>query len=125
MIIALDADAVYYSEEAEKVFKSQGMGACAESERAAGKKPLSGGPFKSFLAALQRLQSQLPEEDCPIRAAVVTARSAPAHERVIRTLRARNVRSDEPLLLRGLSKRAVRTAYGTDVFSRDQRQHCD
>src|SRR5690625_7895991 len=103
MIIALDADAVYYSEEAEKVFKSQGMGACAESERAAGKKPLSGGPFKSFLAALQRLQSQLPEEDCPIRTALVTARSAPAHERVISTLSARIVRIDASLILVMLS----------------------
>lgn len=122
---AFDGDAVLFSDEAEQVFKSQGLSAFAASERAAAKKPLSGGPFKSFLAALQRLQSQLPEEDCPIRTALVTARSAPAHERVIRTLRAWNVRIDESLFLGGLSKGAFLKAYGADVFFDDQRQHCD
>lgn len=122
---AFDGDAVLFSDEAEQIFKSQGLSAFAASERAAAKKPLSGGPFKPFLAALQRLQSQLPEEDCPIRTALVTARSAPAHERVIRTLRAWNVRIDESLFLGGLSKGAFLKAYGADVFFDDQRQHCD
>lgn len=122
---AFDGDAVLFSDEAERVFKSQGLSAFAASERAAAKTPLSGGPFKPFLAALQRLQSQLPEEDCPIRTALVTARSAPAHERVIRTLRAWNVRIDESLFLGGLSKGAFLKAYGADVFFDDQRQHCD
>ncbi|MDQ2077856.1 5'-nucleotidase [Marinimicrobium sp. ABcell2] len=122
---AFDGDAVLFSDEAEQVFKSQGLSAFAASERAAAKKPLSGGPFKAFLAALQRLQSQLSETECPIRTALVTARSAPAHERVIRTLRAWNVRIDESLFLGGLSKGAFLKAYGADVFFDDQRQHCD
>ena len=42
----------------------------------------------------------------PIRTALVTARSAPAHERVIRTLRAWNIRIDEALFLGGLPKGA-------------------
>src|SRR5690625_785934 len=107
------------------MLKIKDVSALSESERAAAKKPLSGGPFKSFLAALQRLQSQIHEEDCPIRTALVTARSAPAHERVIRTLRAWNVRIDESLFLGGLSKGAFLKAYGADVFFDDQRQHCD
>lgn len=122
---AFDGDAVLFSDEAEQVFKNQGLSAFTASERASAKKPLSGGPFKAFLSALQRLQSEFSEPECPIRTALVTARSAPAHERVIRTLRAWNVRIDESLFLGGLQKGAFLKAYGADVFFDDQRQHCD
>ena len=47
---------------------------------------------KPFLLALQELQAEFEEDQCPIRTALVTARSAPAHERVIRTLRSWGVR---------------------------------
>ena len=122
---AFDGDAVLFSDEAEQVFKSQGLSAFAESEKASAKKPLTGGPFKAFLSALQGLQSEFTESRCPIRTALVTARSAPAHERVIRTLRAWNVRIDESLFLGGLPKGEFLKAYGADVFFDDQQQHCD
>ncbi len=122
---AFDGDAVLFSDEAEKVYKCQGLDAFAESERVAAKKPLSGGPFKPFLSALHQLQAEFSGDECPIRTALVTARSAPAHERVIRTLRAWNVRLDESLFLGGLDKGNFLRAYGADVFFDDQRQHCD
>lgn len=121
---AFDGDAVIFSDEAEQVFKQQGLEAFARSEKASAKKPLSGGPFKSFLSALQGLQSEFGEGECPIRTALVTARSAPAHERVIRTLRAWDIRIDESLFLGGLSKAAFLKAYGADVFFDDQQSHC-
>ncbi|MCB1844611.1 MAG: 5'-nucleotidase, partial [Halioglobus sp.] len=80
---AFDGDAVVFSDEAERVFKSEGLEAFAASERAAAKEPLGGGPFKPFLAALHSLQQSFPPSEAPIRTALVTARSAPAHERVI------------------------------------------
>lgn len=122
---AFDGDAVLFSDEAEQVYKLQGLNAFTESERAAAKEPLMGGPFKAFLAALHSLQSEFTEADCPIRTALVTARSAPAHERVIRTLRAWNIRIDESLFLGGLSKGNFLKAYGADVFFDDQPMHCD
>lgn len=122
---AFDGDAVLFSDEAEKVFKLQGLSAFTESEKAAAKEPLSGGPFKAFLAALHNLQAEFAETDCPIRTALVTARSAPAHERVIRTLRAWNIRIDESIFLGGLSKGSFLKAYGADVFFDDQPMHCD
>jgi len=100
---AFDGDAVLFSDEAERVYKLEGLSAFTESEKAAAKEPLLGGPFKEFLAALQGLQREFSEHECPIRTALVTARSAPAHERVIRTLRAWNIRIDESLFLGGLS----------------------
>lgn len=121
---AFDGDAVLFSDEAERVYKSQGLEAFSRSEKAAAKTPLSGGPFKNFLQALHRLQAEFPPETGPIRTALVTARSAPAHERVVLTLRDWNIRIDESLFLGGLDKRAFLKAYGADVFFDDQLQHC-
>ncbi len=122
---AFDGDAVIFSDEAEQVYKKDGLDAFTKSESASAKKPLSGGPFKSFLSALQSLQSEFSDGDCPIRTALVTARSAPAHERVIRTLRAWDIRIDESLFLGGLPKGEFLQAYGADVFFDDQQVHCD
>jgi 5'-nucleotidase len=102
----------------------QGLSAFTESEKASAKEPLSGGPFKQFLSALHGLQAEF-GENCPIRTALVTARSAPAHERVIRTLRAWNIRIDESLFLGGLAKGTFLKAYGADVFFDDQKMHCE
>ncbi|MGD9660263.1 MAG: 5'-nucleotidase [Porticoccaceae bacterium] len=122
---AFDGDAVIFSDEAEKVFKTQGLEAFAKSEKASAKKPLSAGPFKNFLSALQALQAEFGPEKCPIRTALVTARSAPAHERVVMTLREWNIRIDESLFLGGLSKGEFLKAYGADVFFDVQQQHCE
>lgn len=122
---AFDGDAVLFSDEAEQIYKASGLEAFTATERAAAKQPLTGGPFKSFLAALHTLQAEFPGDDSPIRTALVTARSAPAHERVIRTLRAWRIRIDESLFLGGLAKVEFLKAYGADVFFDDQRGHCD
>ncbi len=121
---AFDGDAVIFSDEAERIYKSQGLEAFAASELAAAHDPLSGGPFKAFLGALQRLQQAFPASEAPIRTALVTARSAPAHERVIRTLRAWNIRIDESIFLGGLNKTDFLRAYRADVFFDDQESHC-
>lgn len=121
---AFDGDAVVFSDEAERVFKTEGLEAFAASEQAAARTPLSGGPFKPFLAALHRLQQAFPASEAPIRTALVTARSAPAHERVIRTLRAWNIRIDESIFLGGLNKTEFLRAYQADVFFDDQETHC-
>lgn len=122
--LAFDGDAVLFSDEAEQVFQRDGLEAFAASESASAREPLSGGPFRNFLAALQRIQSEFERERCPIRTALVTARSAPAHERVIRTLRDWDVRLDECLFLGGLDKSAFLKAFGADIFFDDQHSHC-
>ncbi len=121
---AFDGDAVLFSDEAERVYKAQGLEAFTASERAAARQPLGGGPFKPFLAALHRLQQAFPATQAPIRTALVTARSAPAHERVIRTLRAWNIRIDESIFLGGLDKTEFLRAYQADVFFDDQQTYC-
>lgn len=122
---AFDGDAVLFSDEAERVYKAQGLEAFQDSEQASAHQPLSGGPFKPFLAALQKLQKEFPAVESPIRTALVTARSAPAHERVIRTLRAWDIRIDESIFLGGLNKGEFLRAYQADVFFDDQETHCE
>ncbi len=122
---AFDGDAVLFSDEAERVYKSEGLEAFTASEKAAAHQPLAGGPFKPFLSALHRLQQAFPATEAPIRTALVTARSAPAHERVIRTLRAWNIRIDESIFLGGLNKTDFLRAYQADVFFDDQQTHCE
>lgn len=122
--IAFDGDAVLFSDEAEKIYQAQGLAAFNESEQKAAHKPLSDGPFKGFLTALHQVQSQFPADKCPIRTALVTARSAPTHERVIRTLRHWGIRLDESLFLGGKAKAKFLQAFGADIFFDDQQGHC-
>lgn len=121
---AFDGDAVIFSDEAERVYQEEGLAVFAESELRSADKPLSGGPFKPFLAELHRIQNEFPKDESPIRTALVTARSAPAHERVIKTLRAWNIRLDESLFLGGMSKAEFLAAYEADIFFDDQAEHC-
>jgi 5'-nucleotidase len=123
--IAFDGDAVLFSDESERVYQQAGLEAFQSHERQSARELLGGGPFKPFLAALHSLQQEFPEEQCPIRTALVTARSAPAHERVIRTLREWNIRLDESFFLGGLEKAAILETFGADVFFDDQAGHCE
>ena len=123
--IAFDGDAVLFSDEAERVYQESGLVAFSQSESDSAMEPLTGGPFKEFLAGLHRIQADFPEDRSPIRTALVTARSAPAHERVIRTLRAWNIRIDEALFLGGLDKGEFLRAFRADIFFDDQRTHVE
>lgn len=121
--IAFDGDAVLFTDESEMIFKEKGLNAFEENERMLAREPLAEGPFAQFLKKLSDLQRELGTEDCPIRTALVTSRSAPAHERVIRTMRSWNVRVDEAFFLGGLEKKEVLKAFGAQIFFDDQSVH--
>ena len=122
--IAFDGDAVLFSDEAEQVFQSQGLTAFQKHEKERASQPLSAGPFKPLLSALQRLQQE-GTPDMRIRTALVTARSAPAHERAIRTLMNWNVQVDEAMFLGGLSKGEFLLEFEPDFFFDDQTGHIE
>ncbi len=103
--IAFDGDAVVFSDEAELIYKTRGLEAFIEHERSKANTPLASGPFRPFLEALHRIQRDSNPQDSPIRTALVTARNAPTHKRVIHTLRAWGVRIDEAVFLGGGGKR--------------------
>jgi len=123
--IAFDGDAVLFSDESEQIYQQQGLDAFTENERNDAHKPLAGGPFKEFLAALHRIQTHFHQSESPIRTALVTARAAPAHERVVRTLRDWDIRIDEAFFLGGMQKGPFLKAFGADIFFDDQKGHCE
>ena len=123
--IAFDGDAVLFSDESEQIYQKEGLEAFEENERENAKDPLKQGPFAKLLKTISDLQKEFPPDEVPIRTALVTARSAPAHERVIRTLRAWNVRIDEAFFLGGVSKRDVLEAFGAQIFFDDQAVHTE
>jgi 5'-nucleotidase len=123
--IAFDGDAVIFGDESERVSEEQGIEAFHRNEVELADQPLSGGPFRGFLAALHRLQEAFPAEESPIRTALVTARSAPAHKRVILTLRSWGVRLDEALFLGGRDKGPFLEAFGADIFFDDSHHNIE
>ena len=120
--IAFDGDAVLFSDEAERVFQAQGLAAFQAHESSRATQPLPEGPFKPLLAALHRLQ-QAGTAGMRIRTALVTARSAPAHERAIRTLMNWNIQVDEAMFLGGLPKGEFLREFEPDFFFDDQTGH--
>jgi 5'-nucleotidase len=122
--IAFDGDAVIFSDEAERVYQAQGLSAFQAHERDKAGQPLLAGPFKPLLEALHRLQ-QVGTSRMRIRTALVTARSAPAHERAIRTLMNWNIEVDEAMFLGGLAKGEFLREFEPDFFFDDQTGHVD
>ena len=124
--IAFDGDAVLFSDEAERVFQRDGLDAFTRHETKHALKPLPPGPFKPLLEALHRLQAAA-GTDVPmrIRTALVTARSAPAHERAVRTLVDWDIAVDEALFLGGLDKGEFLKAFQPDFYFDDQRGHVE
>jgi len=122
--IAFDGDAVLFSEESEMIFQKEGLESFLDHEKRNARKVLPDGPFAKLLRTLSFLQLESKLGTPPIRTALVTARNSPAHERVIRTLRAWKVRVDEAFFLGGVEKSEVLKAFGAHIFFDDQDIHC-
>jgi 5'-nucleotidase len=122
--IAFDGDAVLFSDEAERVYQRDGLDAFTKHETLHALQPLPPGPFKPLLEALHQLQNEK-NSSVRIRTALVTARSAPAHERAVRTLMEWNIAVDEAMFLGGLDKGAFLKSFAPDFYFDDQRGHVD
>ena len=122
--IAFDGDAVLFGDEAERIYQDAGLAAFQAHEQLRAAKPLPPGPFKPLLEALHRLQRE-PVGAMRIRTALVTARSAPAHERAIRTLMDWNIQVDEAMFLGGLAKGEFLREFEPDFFFDDQTGHIE
>jgi 5'-nucleotidase len=123
--IAFDGDAVLFSDESEQIFQTKGLDAFVQHETHLAKTPLPPGPFKPLLEALQQLQNSSQDSPMRIRTALVTARSAPTHERAIRTLMSWGIEVDEAMFLGGLNKSDFLREFAPDFFFDDQTGHCE
>ena len=125
--IAFDGDAVLFDESSEIVFKAEGLDKFCENEDQQQNEPMLEGPYAALLKKLSRLQERLPfsVESSPVRISIVTARSAPAEMRVIKTLRHWGVYVDEVFFLGGLEKTKVLQAFNPHIFFDDQELHLE
>ena len=121
--IAFDGDAVLFSDEAEQVFQRDGLNAFQTHETEHANHPMAAGPFKPVLQALHQLQQAQQQGRMRVRTALVTARSAPAHERAIRTLMDWQIEVDEAMFLGGLAKGEFLREFEPDFFFDDQAGH--
>jgi 5'-nucleotidase len=121
--IAFDGDCVIFSDEAQKIYEKEGVEAFYKYERDNATRALPDGPFAKLLRTLSAIQGDDPGSS-PIRVALVTDRNRPAHERVIRTLRAWNVRVDEAFFLGGMAKAEILKAFGAQMFFDDKEEYC-
>ena len=122
--VAFDGDCVLFSNEAQQIFDTAGIGAFREHERTNAQRPLPPGPFAKLIKTLAAIQG--PDlEHSPVQIALVTSRDAPAHERAIRTMRVWGVRLDQAFFLGGLPKEGVLEAFQPHIFFDDQALYCE
>ena len=121
--IAFDGDAVIFSDESERIYQAKGLEAFLKHEKKNAEKSLPEGPFAKLLIALSELNRKFKQTTNPVRLALVTARNAPAHKRVILTLREWNVYMDEAFFLGGVSKDKVLKSFNAHIFFDDQDTH--
>lgn len=122
--VAFDGDAVLFSDEAERIARTKGLEAVRENERLNADIPLPQGPFHRFLKSFSEIQKEFGPNP-PLRTALVTARSAPSHKRVVNTLRAWGIKIDESFFLGGIAKGEVLSAFKADVFFDDTPYNCE
>jgi 5'-nucleotidase len=124
--IAFDGDAVVFSPESDEIYKKHGLPAFLQHEQDNATKAMAGGPFGTFLKKLSLLRDiYMNDEDgvSRVRVAIVTARNAPAHARVIHTLRAWGTPADETHFVGVRDKAPILKAFGAHIFFDDQEKH--
>jgi 5'-nucleotidase len=123
--IAFDGDAVVFSQESDQIYKKHGLAAFLRHEQDNATKPMAGGPFGEFLRKLSILRGIYMDDDgfSKVRIAIVTARNAPAHARVIHTLRAWGTPADEAHFVGIREKAPILKAFGAHIFFDDQEKH--
>jgi len=125
--IAFDGDAVLFSAEADECYQAHGLAEFKRSETEKADIPLGAGPFKPVLESLHMLQRELqkrfPDDACPLKMALLTARGLQNHHRPIRTLRSWGITLDEVLFAAGRPKGPLLRAYGADFFVDDTQKN--
>ena len=131
--VAFDFDGVLADDEAEVVFHTTGsLESFHSSERANVLRAHNPGPLKELLHKIAKLQQhELARRaadksyEPKLRVAIITARNAPSHERMITTLREWGIQVDETFFLGGIEKRRVLEVFAPHIFFDDQRVHLD
>ncbi|MHA3103187.1 5'-nucleotidase [Acinetobacter sp. ANC 3791] len=131
--IAFDFDGVIADDSSEKIYKEQDLNAFIENESKLADQPANTGPLHKLLQQLSTLQKaelkyleDHPTYESRLRISIVTARNAPAHKRVITSLRAWGIDTiNEAFFLGGIEKRKVLEILKPHIFFDDQVTHVE
>ncbi|APZ35594.1 5'-nucleotidase [Microbacterium aurum] len=128
--IAFDFDGVLADDSSERVMQEEGLPAFHAHETKHIDEPLPDGMLSDFLRGINRIQdieearaSADPGYDRRVHVAIVTARNAPSHERVVKTLQSRGVRVNDAFFLGGIEKAKVLRVLKPHIFFDDQIGH--
>ena len=129
--IAFDFDGVIADDEAESVYKQNNdLKEFTAHEAAKQFIPHQPGPLADLfkkLSFMQKLEEKKLKKDSTykkiLRIAIITARSAPSHERVVTTLKNWGVSADESFFLGGMDKSRILTILKPHMFFDDQLSH--
>lgn len=129
--IAFDFDGVLADDESESIFKKNNNldeFHAHETEHVA--RPHSPGPLADMfqrLALMQRIEERRARRDPGyrkiLRIAIITARNAPSHERMVNTLKSWGVSANETFFLGGMDKSRVLSVFRPHIFFDDQLAH--
>ena len=131
--IAFDFDGVLADDSAEQFYQKRSLEEYQENESALADVPLPKGPLAAFLEKInhiQRIEDAKHDADPGgykrgVRVAVVTARSAPAHERAINSIHQWGLRVNDAFFLGGIDKGPVLGVLQPHIFFDDQHRHVD
>lgn len=132
--LGFDFDGVIADDSSEQFYKeNQGnMSVYHHHEQELALNPLAGGPIGALLQKIsffQRLENaqveKNPEYKKILSTAIITARNAPAHERVVTTLKSLNIEVDDVFFLGGIDKARILNILKPHIFFDDQMVHLD
>lgn len=128
--IAFDFDGVIVDDASERIFKDNALNAFLQHETENVALPHNPGPLKRFLTEICRIQqfeettrATDPDYQPRLRTAIITARSAPSHERAIMTLKSWGLRVNDAFFLGGIDKGAITSVLRPHIFFDDQARH--
>lgn len=131
--IAFDFDGVLATDSAEQVYQKSTLEDYQRNEAALADEALPRGPMADFLGKINRIQGI--EDACSardpqgfqrrVRVAVVTARSAPAHERPINSIRQWGLSVNDAFFLGGIEKGPILEVLQPHIFFDDQRRQVE
>jgi 5'-nucleotidase len=129
--VAFDFDGVIADDESETVFKKNNdIDEFHAHETRHVDTPHQPGPLAEMfqkLALMQRLEERMQRRDPAykkiLRIAIITARNAPSHERVVTTLKSWGVSASETFFLGGMNKARVLSVFKPHIFFDDQISH--
>ncbi|CAF3669532.1 unnamed protein product [Rotaria socialis] len=124
--IAFDGDGVLFSDQADRIFKAEGLEGFFEFEREHGHIALPKGPMQAFALKLQKVRQSLGEtHKWRVRTFLVTARNDIGNIRVFHTLKEWSLEIDETHFLGGLDKTPFLRTINPAIFFDDSRDNID